>query len=135
MCLSDTAEYWQDVKNKRPYNGRHFRHHPNYSCSHINAMTGNTSTTPYIEDINCFECIEEIKRGNIDGLIEGKAPEDYYLSNSGKKAYRKQKAFDDKHGLCPCGSRLTIRKNRKNNTDFLGCLQYPKCKNTKPLNP
>lgn len=135
MCLSDTAEYWWDVKNRTPYSGKNFRHHTNYACSHINHITGNTATTPYIEDINCYECIEEIKRGNKEGLIEGKAPEDYYLSNAGKKAYRKQKAFNDKYGLCPCGSIWAIRKNSKTGNEFLGCLQYPKCKNTKPITP
>lgn len=133
--MSDTAEYWWGVKNRSPYMGKEFKHHPKYACSHIRPVTGNTVTTPYINDINCYECIEEIKRGNIEGLIEGKAPEDFYLTKSGKKAFRKQKAFNDKYGFCPCGSTWTIRKNSKNNTEFLGCLQYPKCKNTKSINP
>lgn len=131
MCLSDTAEYWWR-EPRMPYGGKEFKHHPTHRCSHYNPSSGNTATTPYVKDINCYECIEYIKN-NKEGLIEGDVPEDYYLSKKEKKEWRKQKAFNELHGKCPCGSIWTIRVNRTNNTQFLGCLQYPKCKNTKSI--
>jgi hypothetical protein len=133
MSLSDTAEYWWDIKSHRPYEGRQFRHHPNYDCSHINTKTGNTETTPYIIDINCFECIEAIKNGNIEGLVEGEVPPTFYMSKKEKKEYNKRKVFIEQHGTCACGSNWKIRTNSNNGEHFLGCFSYPKCKKTKSL--
>jgi hypothetical protein len=134
MCLSDTAEYWSDIKSiKCPYNGKQFRHHPNYDCSHIKPITGNTDTTPYTDDINCFECIEAIKNGNTEGLISGKASETYYLSHSERKKYNKRKRFVEQHGICSCGRNWTIRKNKNTGEEFLGCISYPICKKTKRM--
>ncbi len=137
MSLPDSAEYWWDVKSRRPYSGRHFRHHPNYKCSHIRPETGNTDTTPYIEDINCFECFEQIKNGNIEGLLEGKAPPEFYMTKTAAKKYKKEKKsaaeFKDKYGACPCGRSWRIRKNMSTGVEFLGCSNYPTCKNTKSI--
>ena len=72
MSLSDTAEYWWDVKSYHPYMGRHFIHIPNSICGHINKQTGNTDTSEYLNDINCFACLDLIKQnGNIYNLKEG----------------------------------------------------------------
>ena len=137
MSLPDGAEYWWDVKNRRTYTGRLFRHHPNYKCSHIRPETGNTCTTPYIDDINCFECIEQIKNGNVVGLIAGKAPETFYMSKTAAKKHRKQKnmdaAFKEKYGVCPCGRSWRIRKNTHTGQEFLGCANFPTCRNTKSI--
>lgn len=132
MCLSDTAEYWWKHV-KIPYSGKNFKHHPTHKCSHYNPSTGNTSTTPYLEDINCYECIEYINNTSTEGLILGPSPEDYYMSKKEKKLFRQQKAFEMMYGKCSCGSRWQIRRNSKTGKEFLGCLQYPKCKNTKSI--
>lgn len=133
MSLSDTAEYWWDVKSHHLYTGRHFLHNPNHKCSHYNPSSGNIATTIYIDDINCFECLENIKNGlaSTEGLKEGKAPETFYMTKKGKKAYNKQKAIDDKYGKCSCGCSWVIRINNRNKSEFLGCSNYPTCKNTK----
>lgn len=35
---------------------------------------------------------------------------------------------------CPkCGQLLTIRRNRKDDSEFLGCTNYPECTYTEPL--
>ncbi len=39
------------------------------------------------------------------------------------------------HGYCSCGQRWTVRINSKDQSKFLGCKSYPKCRNTKKLNP
>lgn len=42
--------------------------------------------------------------------------------------------FDREDGSCQCGGHAMIRLNNKTNRQFYGCDQYPKCKNTEPLN-
>lgn len=130
MCLSDTAEYWQDVKRKSMYfGGNEFRHAKGVECGHNH----NIMDTEYIDDVECNACKRIIQEGKAIGMIEGKAPETYYMSNKEKKDYNRQKIFNEQHGKCPCGSIWVIRQNTKDKKKFLGCLQYPKCKNTKSI--
>lgn len=133
--MSDTAEYWWGVKNRTLYTGKDFRHHPNKLCTHYNPITGNVAVTPYIKDINCYECKSKIESGEFskDELKFEDSPEDYYMTNSGKKRFKKQKEFNEKHGICPCGCIWQIKTNTKTKQQFLGCVNYPKCTNTKPL--
>lgn len=124
MCLSDTAEYWWDVKNRTPYQGRQFIHIPNSTCGHIRIETSNTVTSEYLNDINCFACLELIKQnGNIYGLKEGISKRQQSKIDKEKHRFR--------YGKCECGSPMTIRKNSKTGEEFLGCVNYPKCKKTK----
>lgn len=134
MSLSDTAEYWWK-EPKSPYLGKQFKHHPLHRCSHYNPLTGNTNVTRYIGDINCYECIDNLEKGisSKDGLIEGNAPETYYMSNGEKKRFNAKKLFNEKYGKCDCGCNWQIRKNRSNGQEFLGCINYPTCKNTKTI--
>jgi ssDNA-binding Zn-finger/Zn-ribbon topoisomerase 1 len=134
MCLSDTAEYWWR-EPRMPYTGRDFKHNPNHKCSHYNPASGNVATTVYIGDINCYECIK-----NMDnditlkiGLKKGNAPETFYMSIKGRKQYNAQKKFNEKYGLCSCGSIWRIRKNKSTGEQFLGCSSYPRCTKTKSL--
>ena len=126
MALSDTAEYWLDVKSHHPYMGRHFIHIPRSTCGHINHHTGNVDTSEYLNDINCFACLDLIKQnGNIYNLKE-------VISK------RQQREIDrEKHKFrfwkCECGSPMCERVNKKTGEKFLGCLQYPKCKKTKSI--
>lgn len=126
MCLSDTAEYWLDVKNSRPYNGRHFTHIPNSTCGHIKKETGNTDVSEYLNDINCFACLKLIEQnGNVYGLKDGISKRQQSEIDKEKHRFR--------FGKCDCGSPMVIRKNRKDNKEFLGCKNYPKCKRTKSV--
>ena len=127
MCLSDTAEYWFYSKMPRTFNM--FKHGKGIECGHNH----NVMDTEYTEDVECYACKKLIQEGLTTGMLEGKAPEMYYMSNSEKKKYKKQKAFNEKYGKCPCGCIWTIRKNSINKKEFLGCINYPKCKNTKNL--
>lgn len=135
MSLPDTAEYWWGIKDHRIYTGKQFKHNPNHKCSHFNPASGNVDTTPYIDDINCFECIENLKSGlaSKEGLREGKAPETFYMSKREKKAFNKKQEFIKKYGICPCGCNWMIRVNTKTKQEFLGCVNYPTCKNTKTI--
>ena len=132
MSLPDEAEIWWKIPSK-PYNGKSFKHNPNHKCSHYNPSSCNTDTTIYIGDINCYECIENLNNGTSskEGLKEGKAPETFYMSKRERKLFNQQKAFNEQHGKCSCGCSWQIRKNRTTNQEFLGCSNYPTCKNTK----
>jgi len=131
--MSDTAEYWWDIKDHHVYMGPTFRHHPVHRCSHYNPHSGNVLTTPYIEDINCYECKEWIKNNGTDGLLEGKASPDFYMTKTAGKKWRKDQEEIKRIGRCPCGSRWVERTNKATGERFFGCLRYPKCKNTKPI--
>jgi len=126
MCLSDTAEYWWGVKSHYPYMGKQFIHIPNSTCGHIRKETGNTTISNYLNDINCYACLELIKQnGNIYNLKEGTSPQQQSIIDKEKYRFR--------FGKCECGSPMIIRKNSKTGQEFLGCLQYPKCKKTQQL--
>jgi len=43
----------------------------------------------------------------------------------------KEKPVD--HGVCSCGGRFVVRTNRAEKNKFLGCANYPKCRNTKNI--
>lgn len=55
------------------------------------------------------------------------------MSNKQKKLYRARLRINSKYGLCSCGNQWIIRINKANKKEFLGCSNYPKCKNTKSL--
>lgn len=126
MSLPDSAEYWWDVKATKSWYGTTFYHIPNAPCGHRHLHEAKK-----LGNVNCYACLELIKNGYDHGLEEG-----IYLTHGQrkrKKEERRQEEFDEKHGLCSCGSRWQIRKNKSTGQEFLGCLQYPKCKNTKPF--
>lgn len=127
MSMSDTAEYWFDKNMPRSFNT--FRHAEKIDCGHNH----NTKDTPYIDDVECNACKKIIKETNPEWLKAGKAPETFYMSHREKKKFNKQKRFNDEHGKCPCGCNWMVRKNRTTGNEFLGCVNYPKCKNTKSL--
>jgi ssDNA-binding Zn-finger/Zn-ribbon topoisomerase 1 len=125
--MPDTAEYWFDVKSKRTSNM--FRHAKGVICGHNH----NTKDTEYIDDVECHACIKIIKEGNTANLLNGKAPETYYMSKIEKKLYNKRKAFILTYGKCDCGANWKIRENKEKKIQFLGCANYPNCKKTKSL--
>jgi hypothetical protein len=126
MSLPDTAEYWWDVKSRRPYTGREFCHIPNSPCGHIRTQTGNTDVSEYLNDINCFACLKLLKEnGNIYNLKEGISKREQKVINREKHLYR--------FGKCSCGSPIQERINKTTKQKFLGCSNYPNCKQTKNI--
>ena len=123
MALSDTAEYWWN-EPRMPYMGKQFVHIPNSTCGHINPNTGNTDISEYLNDVNCYACLKLLEQnGNIYGLKEGISKREQSRIDKEKHRFR--------YGKCECGSPMTIRKNSKTGEQFLGCVNYPKCKKTK----
>lgn len=128
MSMSDTAEYWFNSRSGLGL-GNMFTHAKDIECGHNH----NTMDTIYIDDITCNSCKKIVSESTLDSFKEGKAPETYYMSHKEKKQYNAQKRFIEQYGKCPCGCNWQIRKNSKTNEEFLGCINYPKCKNTKSI--
>ena len=137
MALTDTTEYWWSVKEHYIHKGPTYYHHPTYKCKHFNIHTGNTLTTPYVEDITCTECKKYILENGTDGLKEGHGSPDLYMTKNAAKKYRRllkeKEEFRNKYGMCSCGKDWVIRKNSLTGDKFLGCSDYPNCKLTKSL--
>jgi len=128
MALTDTAEYWHDVKSHYPYMGREFYHIPNTNCGHRHLHEAKR-----IDDVNCFACLQLIEQGYEHGLPEGKTD----FRSKGQKKRDKQvelaKIEREKLGKCSCGCHRVKRLNKTKNEYFLGCSNYPKCKITSSL--
>jgi ssDNA-binding Zn-finger/Zn-ribbon topoisomerase 1 len=127
MAMSDTAEYWFNKTQAGTHNT--LRHGKGIECGHNH----NVMDTKYIDDVECYACKKMINDGITTGMLEGKAPDMYYMSNSEKKRFKKLKLFIEENGKCNCGCNWTVRRNNQSGESFLGCLNYPKCKNTKAL--
>lgn len=125
------------------YMGPTYYHHPTFTCSHYNPASGNTLRTPYLEDINCWECNAAIMEGKWDGVLRGHAPKYYYMSKTQAKKERKrdnaQKRAQEQYAIahkangCDCGGIFVERINKATGQKFLGCNRYPNCKKTKPI--
>lgn len=129
MALTDTAEYWQDVKNNYPYTGQDFYHIPNANCGHRHLYEAKK-----LGDVNCYSCLKLIENGYEHGLQEGKTD---FRSKGQKKRDRiaeQAKIEREKLGKCICGSRRVKRINSITKEYFLGCSNYPKCKVTSKIN-
>lgn len=67
MALTDTAEYWNDVKRHYLYMGREFYHIPKANCGHRHLHEAKK-----LGDVNCFSCLKLIESGYEHGLEDGK---------------------------------------------------------------
>lgn len=66
MCMSDTAEYWWDIKSNYPYAGPNYWHIPDAVCGHRHLFEAQK-----LGDVNCINCLKLIKEGYIHNLPEG----------------------------------------------------------------
>ncbi len=129
MSLSDTAEYWWDVK--RPYMGPEYYHIPGFECGRKH-----WNEAKYIHQVNCTECKEAIKSGYNHNL---KTKEQYEADIAKQELERRDKAIKKwirahpSNPMCPCGFIFVKRSNRSTREQFWGCCQYPRCKNTKQI--
>lgn len=112
MTMSDTAEYWWDVK-KRVSRTPAFTHIKGYNCGHFHVHE-----TKNIKHVDCHACIKMIKSN----------PE---LSSKLDQLLKQEEDHKFRFGKCECGSPMRKRKNKATNQVFLGCTEYPKCKKTK----
>jgi hypothetical protein len=136
MALTDTREYWDDVKKKRRFKGPDYYHIPGLDCGHYHYFKASC-----LAEVNCSGCIWELENGYIHGLP--------YVSKSFERKQKKQKKKNtdlnfksakkelfrnsDKYGKCSCGYPFVLRTNRMTHECFLGCSAYPRCKKTKNI--
>ena len=124
--MTDTAEYWADVKSHKPYEGRQFYHIPGADCGHTHYHEAKK-----LGNVNCFSCLALIEQG-----YEHKLEEGIHLTRSERKwmdEEAKRIQFNKKYGKCTCGSAWSVRYNKATKQQFLGCSAYPKCKKSKSL--
>lgn len=129
MCMSDTAEYWFDVKNRRPYNGPDYYHIPGFECGHRHLYEAK-----YVSDVNCKQCKAAIAKGHPHGLKSDEQKEIDQANRERSKRLNLIKGWKQKYPHnpdCSCGFVMLERTNKSNGQTFYGCSQYPKCKNTK----
>ena len=113
MCLSDTAEYWWDVKKRT--NKKLFTHLKGFDYGHFHVHETNK-----LIQVDCYTCLKRIEN----------TPELKKRLEQSKESLEKQKF---RFGKCECGAPIQERVNKITNQKFLGCTQYPKCKRTKNI--
>ena len=114
MCLTDTAEYWWDIKGHNR-NFKEFYCLPDVECGFTHH-----NIAEFIEQVNCRGCKKLINEGITHNLPT-------------KKEFKVKQQEEREYRRCNCGRNMVIRTNRSNGEKFLGCTGYPKCNNTKPL--
>lgn len=112
MCLPDSAEYWWDVKGRNRTTKHVFTHIKGVPCGHYHV-----NETDCVELIDCRSC-----KRILDELPEIK----HKLELDFNKYFYP-------NGKCSCGGAFKERINSSNGNNFLGCSNYPKCKNTKQI--
>lgn len=129
MSMSDTAEYWNDIK--RPYTGPDYYHIPGAECGHRHLYEAK-----YIDQVNCKGCLQLLKDGIAHTL---KSAEQHKKDDDNKEKSRVgniKKQWLKKYPnnpVCACGFVMIERVNRFDGNKFWGCSNYPNCKNTKSL--
>ena len=115
MSLSDTAEYWWDVKKHLTKKRHSFIHIKGYDCGHFHVVE-----TKNLIQVDCYACLK-----HIENTPQLKERIDQMKQASEARKY--------KFGKCECGSAMCERKNKLTKEVFLGCTDYPKCKKTKKI--
>jgi len=125
MCLSDTAEYWQDVKSHFQNKRQPFVHIKGFDCGHYHVVDTNK-----LHHVDCYACRKHIDSN--DELIKlMKQQEKQDEQNRINKIKSKWVNKYPNNPICPtCGFVMLERTNKQSGQKFFGCCQYPKCKTT-----
>lgn len=127
MALSDTAEYWNDIRNSSN------RYHPTHASVNTCHLQGGTiSNVP--DQIDCYYCKKLMTAESLETMAK---LETNHLRNRETAARQKRSKIKKKwlnkyphNQVCVCGFPMLERTNTKDGSNFLGCCQYPKCKHT-----
>jgi ribosomal protein S27E len=115
MSLPDTAEYWWDVKKRNINRKEPFLHIKGYDCGHFHVVS-----TKKLHQVDCRACLKHIE--NTPELKQR-------IEQHNQAVYNNKYKF----GKCKCGEPMCERINKITNQKFLGCSNYPQCKNTKTI--
>ncbi len=138
MSMSDTAEYWWDVKSSRgfhTYTGPEYYHIPGVECGRKH-----WNTARRIDDVNCDKCLALIANGFDHKLPEGKTDfrsRSERMRDEAKLAHKERiektpPVVEEDKPKCSCGANMVKRLNKLQQKYFYGCKRYPVCKNTQP---
>ena len=120
MCLSDTAEYWWDVKAHYNRNVPNYYHIPGYKCGHHHYFEAK-----YVDEVNCKACKKALEEG-IQHTLKSEEEHNKIWDGWWKKYPTNPE--------CPkCGFPLIKRVNKITKKEFWGCCQFPNCKSTKEI--
>lgn len=131
MALSDTAEYWQDVKASFGRTKHKFTHVPNFDCGHFHIRDAQ-----YINEVDCYACKKALEEGLEHSLKSEQQFKDKIENRRQQKANKQKKKAIKKlpnNPICSCGFVMIKRSNSTSHAKFWGCSQYPICKQTKSI--
>ena len=134
MTLSDTTEYWKDIKNNFNRFYVSYIHLKGKECNYFHKCEDDN-----IGNVTCPACIklftdeEKIEYSKIQKKREKRRRQkqnrknrtslEWYLADQKRIGY----------SFCICGKPMVKRTNRKTKEDFWGCWDYPKCKHTENI--
>lgn len=125
MCLSDTAEYWNDIKSSSN------RYHPTHaSVARCHLSNGTVSNNP--DDVDCWYC-KKLMTDEVKAEMLKKHENNLRNRARSEKHKQEKKAKKLGQGICTCGKAMIKRQNSKDKTYFKGCTNYPICKHTEPI--
>lgn len=123
--MTDTAEYWNDIKASFNNIPKHkFTHAKGFDCGHFHVYESKN-----IDQIDCYACIEK---------MPSELKSEFILHTKNKENQRIEKIKNKwlekypNNPVCECG--FVMLKRSGKNGEFFGCSQYPKCKCTKSIN-
>jgi hypothetical protein len=138
MSLSDTAEYWQDVKAYRVQKPV-FTHKSGLDCGHFHKHE-----TKKNKKVTCYACIKllgtepkcKVCKDSQITDEDWKTKDTHTFTCKGCNQVRTKigKAPEPVNNDCECGGKMIIRSNTKTGEKFKGCSNYPACKKTQPCN-
>jgi hypothetical protein len=134
MALTDTAEYWNDLKEQRNRIHFSFTHLKRKDCGYYHKYE-----TEKVGDVDCYACIklftdeERVKYKKVQRKREMNRQKKIRKKNNRilRKYLNKQKDID--FPFCICGKPMIKRVNKKIGEKFWGCWDYPKCKHTRSI--
>lgn len=129
MSMTDTAEYWWGIKNRKPYNGPDYYHIPGLDCGHRHLFEAK-----YVSDVNCTACKKALASAEfVHNLKSDQQKEMDEANRERSKRLNSIKGWKQKYPNnpdCSCGFVMLERTNKSTGQSFYGCSQYPICKTT-----
>jgi len=127
--MSDTAEYWFDIKNRHVYTGPDYYHIPDFDCGHKHWFEAK-----FIDEVNCNSCKKALQDGlehNLKSVEDHKRHDANKLLQRANNIKNKWKQKYPNNPDCPsCGFVMIEKVNKSNGNKFWGCCQFPNCKKT-----
>jgi hypothetical protein len=106
--MTDTAEYWWDVKRNYPYTGPNYYHIPNFECGHRHLFVAK-----FVDEVNCHECKQALKNGFVHNLLSSEEHQkriEQRKQDKLKNLKLKSIHHHPNNPICSCGFVMIKRK-------------------------